>query len=122
MTAQLILRIGIFLTFLGHGMAALRVEPGWVPFLTTVGVPLGSASLAMRVIGSLDIVVAAIILVKPIRMVICWAICWAFLTAAMRPIAGGSFIAFIERGANWAAPLALFYLRGFPKTATDWFK
>ena len=88
MTAQLILRIGIFLTFLGHGGAALGVELAWVPFLTTVSVPLEQAPAVMRLIGSLDMVVAASILVKPIRMVICWAICWAFLTALMRPLPG----------------------------------
>ena len=36
-TATLILRIGVFGTFLGHGLVALQGNPAWIPYLTTVG-------------------------------------------------------------------------------------
>lgn len=112
---DLILRIGVFGTFIGHGILALRVNPGWVHFLTTAGFSAEQAQVIMPVIGSLDIILAIWVLIKPNKYVLLWMVFWAFLTALMRPLSGGSFIEFVERSANWAAPLALLYLRRFDK-------
>jgi hypothetical protein len=70
----------------------------------------------------MDIVVALIALFYPIRVVLAWAALWGLWTALLRPIAGEPIWDFVERWANWAAPLALLYLRGIPKKAKDWFK
>jgi hypothetical protein len=64
----------------------------------------------MPYIGYLDIIVAVSVLIKPLRIILIWAIFWAFLTALMRPIAGGSILDFVERAGNWATPLALLLL------------
>ncbi len=74
----------------------------------------------MPAIGALDLVVAALVLFKPLRIVLAWAVFWALLTAIIRPIAGLSFLEFVERGANWTAPLALLWLRGLPKNRAEW--
>ena len=42
--------------------------------------------------------------------IVLWALFWAFSTAVIRPLSGESIWAFIERGANWIAPLVLFNL------------
>jgi len=34
---------------------------------------------------------------------------WGFWTALVRPLVGMSWLDFVERGANWATPLALYF-------------
>lgn len=48
-----------------------------------------------------------LVLFKPIRLVLLCAALWAFATALVRPFAGLPVLVFVERDANWAAPLAL---------------
>ena len=103
-----ILRIGVFGTFLGHGIVALSGNEGWLPYLEFVRIEGPVALQAMMVIGVMDILVAFSTLVKPSRYVIIYAIIWAFCTALIRPLSGESWLAFVERAANWAAPLALY--------------
>ncbi len=105
-----ILRIGVFGTFLGHGIFAVYGNPGWTVYLNTVGIPDEWAVRLMPVIGIIDILIAITILVKPLKPVLLYAITWAFLTALIRPLSGDSIWMFVERSANWAAPLALLLL------------
>jgi len=50
------------------------------------------------------------VLLKPIKSVLLWAAFWGFWTALVRPIVGQPIWDFVERSANWGAPLALYYL------------
>jgi len=102
-----VLKIGVFGIFLGHGIYTIQLNPKWIPFLESVGFSNEMATQIMPYIGYLDILVAVSVLVKPLRSVLIWAVFWAFLTALMRPMTGGSFLDFIERAGNWATPLAL---------------
>ncbi len=109
-----LLRVAVFGTFIGHGLFAITVNPSWVPYLEFWGFSSDQAENLMPIIGGLDILIGLIILIKPSKYVIMYAIAWAFLTALMRPIVGESWLAFIERAANWGAPAALYailYLR-----------
>ena len=106
-----ILRIGVFGTFLGHGLLAVSVNPAWIPYLTTLGFTSVQAQSIMPIIGSLDIIVALWVLFKPNKYVILWAVFWALATAIIRPLSGEIFLTFVERSANWAAPLALYFYR-----------
>jgi len=117
-----ILRIGIFGTFLGHGIFAIMGKEAWIKYFTAVGISEASAKILMPLIGSLDIVVAILALLYPIRIILAWASFWGFSTALIRPVAGEPIWDFIERWANWAAPLALLTLKGFPRTIKEWFK
>ena len=110
-----ILRIAVFGTFLGHGVFALLGKQSWIPYFTSVGISESTAIILLPLIGIMDILVAIFALVRPVRAVLIWATSWAFLTALIRPIAGESVWDFVERTANWTAPLALLYLRGLPK-------
>ena len=116
-----ILRIGVFGAFLGHGIFALGVKEGWIEYFTAIGITEDMARTLMPIIGTMDIVVAFFAIVKPFRVVIAWAAVWGFATALIRPIAGEPIWDFVERSANWAAPLALLALQGFPKKFKDWF-
>ena len=120
--AEWILRIGIFGTFLGHGIFALGVKQSWIPLMTAFGLSEAAAATLLPFIGTADILVAFLALLWPIRIVLIWATIWGFATALSRPIAGDSFWDFVERSANWAAPLALLALQGFPKKLKDIFK
>lgn len=119
--AEWVLRIGIIGTFIGHGVLALGINQSWIPFFMAVGFSKDAAITLMPMIGVLDIIVAVFVLIRPIRVVLAWAVVWAFTTALIRPIAGSPIWDFIERSANWAAPLALLYLQGLPKSAKDIF-
>ena len=117
-----ILRIGIFGTFLGHGIFALQVKAGWIPYFAAVGIGESTARVLLPLIGSMDIAVAAITLIMPLRIVLAWATFWGFITALIRPISGEPIWDFVERWANWAAPLALLTLKGIPKKLKNWFE
>jgi len=112
---ELIARIGVFGTFLGHGIVAIGVNPKWIHLLTSFGFSGEQAVFIMPFIGILDIIVAILILIYPIRVVLFWAFFWAFLTALSRPVSGDSFLEFFERSSNWGLPLALLIMRHYPK-------
>ena len=106
-----VLRIGVFGTFLGHGLMAISAPPAWVPYLTILGITAEQALSIMPVIGSLDIIIALWVLLQPNRYVVLWAVFWGLATAIIRPLSGELFLSFVERTANWAAPLALYFYR-----------
>ena len=106
-----VLRIGVFGTFLGHGLLAISVNPSWIPYLVTLGFTAKQAQFIMPVIGSVDVVVALWVLLKPNKYVVLWAVFWALATAIIRPLSGELFLTFVERAANWAVPLALYFYR-----------
>ncbi len=117
-----ILRIGMFGTFLGHGIFALQLKPRFTEMLTAfIGVSGSLANNLMLLIGTIDIIVAVLALFYPMRIILIYGSIWGFLTALARPIASDPIWDFVERWSNWAAPLALLYLKGLPKKLKDWF-
>ena len=121
LTPEIILRIGIFGTFLGHGIFALSVKKNWIPYFASVGISQSGATFLMPFIGGMDVLVAFFVLFRPYKFILVWASLWAFVTALIRPLSGEPIWDFIERWANWAAPLALLSLRGFPKKLRELF-
>jgi len=110
------LRIGVAGEFLGHGLLAVQGKKdwiGWISQLTNVSDP--TARTILLIVGISDVLVALIVLVRPINWVLLWAVFWGFWTALVRPLVGGSWLDFIERFANWGAPLALYYFYKFNK-------
>ncbi len=105
-----ILRIGIACTFIGHGVFAFQVNTSWIKYLETVGFSVSMAEQVMPVIGIVDFLVGLIVVIKPFRLVVLYAFIWTFLTALIRPLSGESIWMFVERGSNFAAPLALYFL------------
>lgn len=108
-----VLQIGTALTFTGHGLVALSGKEKWLEYVQILPIPEAITSHVLMVIGIMDLLVAITILIKPLRYVVLWAFCWALLTALARPLAGEGWLPFVERGANWAAPLALYLLERF---------
>ena len=74
---------------------------GWIPFYLIFQIPDNYAYLTMPIIGSLDILMGILILVKPIRLVMVWMTFWTIFTALLRPMALMGWWEFFERGGNY---------------------
>ena len=108
--AKWVLRIAVFGTFAGHGIIALMGNEHWLPYLNIVGINGDIAYQVMFGIGVIDITVALSTLLRPSKYLLIYACIWAFAAALARPLAGESWLQFVERAANWGAPLALYLL------------
>lgn len=118
-----ILRISVAGEFIGHGMLALGGKADWIKWIGQLtGVEATVAATLLTAIGVFDLIIALIILVRPIRAALLWATFWGFWTALVRPLVGVGWLDFIERFANWGAPLALLLVLGWPQSLRDWFK
>ena len=106
-----LLRIGVAGEFAGHGLLAIGGKADWIGWVShMLGISTPTATTLLLLIGISDVLVAVIVLFKPVRPVLLWAAFWGFWTALVRPLVGQSVLDFVERSTNWAAPLALFYL------------
>lgn len=118
-----VLRIGVAGEFVGHGVFALQGKAAWIGWIEQMlNVSTETATSLLTAIGAMDIVIGATILFIPIPAILLWATAWGFWTALIRPLVGEPIWDFVERWANWAAPLALILLSGWPKNAKTWFK
>ncbi|MBI2065684.1 MAG: hypothetical protein HYT68_01280 [Candidatus Zambryskibacteria bacterium] len=105
------LRIAVAGEFIGHGVFALQGKADWIGWFAEFGVgDPGTATTLLTLVGVADILVALVVLFKPIKPILLWAIFWGFWTALVRPIVGMPIWDFVERFANWGAPLALYFL------------
>ena len=112
MLAQWILRIACAGIFAGHGVLALRTNESWLAFFPVVGISESSGRTLMPMVGVLDVFLAILVLVHPVRIALVWMTAWAFWTALLRPLSGQSILELVERTGNWGAPLALLLLMG----------
>ena len=111
-----ILRLAVFGEFLGHGVFAIQGKESWIGWIQQfTGFEAGLATRLLLTIGLLDVAIALIVLIKPVRPILLWAAIWGFWTALVRPFIGEPIWDFVERSANWGAPLALYYLMGRKK-------
>ncbi len=118
-----VLRVAVAGEFLGHGVFALQGKAQWIAWVSQLtGVDAGLAAQLLLLVGSADLLIAAIVLFRPFKVVLLWAAIWGFWTALLRPIVGEPVWDFVERWANWGAPLALLLLLGWPKSSKDWLR
>ncbi len=123
MKAQWVLRIAVAGEFVGHGVFALQGKADWLKWISQMtGVDAATAVMLLTLIGLFDLVIALIVLVKPIKAALLWAAFWGAWTALVRPLVGLPMWDFVERWANWGAPLALLLLAPWPKNLKEWFK
>ena len=119
--AQWVLRIAVAGEFIGHGVFALQGKKDWIGWFAQFGVSnAGTAAQLLFLLGLIDITLAIIVLIKPVRLALLWMTFWGLWTALLRPIVGMPVWDFVERWANWGAPLALLFLMGWPKRLRDW--
>ena len=121
--AELALRIAVAGEFIGHGVFALQGKKDWVLWFAQFGVPDPAlATQLLFFVGLMDILLALIILVRPVRVLLLWMALWGFWTALIRPLVGMPVWDFVERWANWGAPLALLFMIGWPRSVREWFR
>lgn len=106
-----VLRIGVAGAFFGHGMFALQGKEGWFKYFEAVGISNPEIIITLLLlVGILDVALALVVLIRPIKVALLWMAFWGLVTALIRwPIGPDPIWDFIERFANWAAPLALYY-------------
>ena len=118
-----VLRISVAGEFIGHGVFALQGKQDWIGWFAKFGISDPSmATQLLFIIGIIDIALAILVLIKPVRLALLWMVFWGFWTALLRPIVGMPVWDFVERSANWGAPLALLLMIGWPKSLKEWFK
>lgn len=120
---QWVLRIAVAGEFIGHGMFALDQKAQWLDWIQQIlGVDAITAGTLLMLVGVADLLVGLIVLLKPIRIVLLWAALWGFWTALVRPLVGEPIWDFVERFANWGAPLALLLMMSWPRSLREWFR
>jgi hypothetical protein len=107
-----LLRIGVFMEFVGHGAFGIRTKAGWLPFFEVFAIPHETAWRLMPVIGAIDILAGVIALLSPCRGVLLYMAAWGTFTALLRPAAGQGWWEFFERSYNYGAPAILLALHG----------
>lgn len=119
-----VLRIAIAGEFIGHGVFALQGKESWFKYFEAVGISSPDTIVTLLLwVGILDIALAILILIKPVRIALLWMALWGLWTAMIRwPVGPDPIWDFVERWANWGAPLALLLLVGWPKSLKEWFK
>ena len=121
MTLHWILRVAVAACFIGHGAFGLITKAAWVPYFTVFGIPEAWAWWLMPVVGAVDISVAVLTLIQPVRAVVLYMTFWGFQTACLRPLAGQGVWEFLERAGNYGVPLAFLCLLGSGRSLADWF-
>ena len=117
------LRIGVAGEFLGHGLLAVQGKKDWIGWFAQFGVSdPATAGQLLFILGIIDIALAVLVLARPVRIALLWMVFWGFWTALLRPIVGMPIWDFVERSANWGAPLALLLMIGWPKSLKEWLK
>ena len=99
--------------FIGHGaLGILGLAPAWARYFAVVGIGGGTASALMPLVGTMDVCLSLMLLLRPARAISFWMVAWALWTALLRPLAHESVWETVERAGNYGAPLALFILGG----------
>jgi len=114
------LRLACGFEFIGHGAFGLITKAAWVPYFGVVGIPEEWAYRLMPLVGSVDIFLGFLVLLKPVRAALLYMAVWGFWTALLRPLCGESIWETIERAPNYLVPAALLLLLRIPGPWTDW--
>jgi hypothetical protein len=107
---SIILRIGAGLCFIGHGAIAIGGSAKFVELLSTFGLDHAQAVMLLKGVGILDITVGLLILFKPSKNVLRWAMFWTGLTIVAWGIHGDSLMDIFRRVTYLTTPAALLAL------------
>jgi uncharacterized membrane protein YphA (DoxX/SURF4 family) len=113
--AMWILRIATCLTFVAHGLKSINLHGEFTNYIISAADQVSwalsqeTAEVMLRVIGGLDLVVAALIVVTRWRAVAYYMAAWALIAAFARVVhAGwGSYFEVLIRSGNYCAPFVV---------------
>ena len=115
------LRVASAMCFIGHGAFGIITKPIWYNYFALFGIDKATSYRLMPILGTVDILLGLMLLIKPIRGIAAWLIFWGLITALCRPLSAEPFAEFIERAGNYGAPLCLLMLSGGIKLNFSWF-
>ena len=119
----LLLRLGVSLCFIGHGMFGFIYKESWVPFFSYFGISRDWAQLLEPLIGGIDILIATLSLLSPCPAVFAYVVFWTAWTSFLRPLTGLGWWEFFDRAGNFGVPLAVLALYLLAdSTKKHWFK
>jgi hypothetical protein len=114
-----LLRVATAGAFIGHGAyGAVLQKAGWYPFLAQFGIDEAVArAYALPVwLGGLEIALGLWALIRPTGVLLAGLVAMKILTEFVwYPMVGHPVWEFVERWANYAAPLALLIVRTWPR-------
>jgi hypothetical protein len=102
-----VLRVGVFLCFAGHGAFGIIGKEAWLPYFGVVGIGHDMGWRLEPIVGTVDILIGFLVLIRPRPAVLLYATIWAVWTALLRPFSGEPFWEAIERAGNYGVPFAL---------------
>ena len=114
-----LLRVSLAVLFFIHGLEAYYGYPGFLDLiigsarnLAGIHIAESTSVIILKGIGILDFVVALLVLVRPGKKVLFWALFWGTLTAFSRVTAVGTaaYIEVLFRASHIIAPLVLWIL------------
>jgi hypothetical protein len=106
------LRIAAAMCFIGHGAFGIITKAIWCNYFAVMGIGKVMAYKMMPILGTFDILMGLLLLIKPFRAIAVWLVIWGVFTAACRPLSGEPFAEFIERAGNYGVPFCLLILTG----------
>ena len=117
-----VLRVAVAGEFFGHGVFALQGKEGWFKYFDAFGITDAPTIInILLVVGIVDIALAILVLIRPVKLALLWMTFWGLWTALIRwPIGPEPAWDFVERWAKWGAPLALLLHLGWPKNWKEW--
>ena len=117
-----VLRVAVAGEFFGHGVFAFQGKEGWFKYFDAFGITDAPTIInILLVVGIVDIALAILVLIRPVKLALLWMTFWGLWTALIRwPIGPEPAWDFVERWANWGAPLALLLHLGWPKNWKEW--
>lgn len=107
-----IFRIAVAMEFVGHGAFGIIGKEAWVPYITVFGFSESTAWQLMPLVGAVDVGLGILTLFRPMPAVLAHMTFWGLMTASLRPVAGEPVWELLERGGNYAVPLAFLLLSG----------
>jgi hypothetical protein len=105
----LVLRVAIALALVGHaGLIAFQQKAGLLEMHAKIGLPASIEGIPLgSAIGWFELALAAAVLVKPFRGLLLFVCVYRVMSGLLHPAAGEYWWEFIERGADYTAPIAL---------------
>ena len=100
------LTIAVAFVLAGHGMLGLMASPRHVANFASV-MPIGRAAELTRIAGAFEILLAAIVAIRPSVGLLLFVAAWKLGTESLFVTAGAPVWEIVERGGSYAAPIAL---------------
>lgn len=101
-----VLTIAVVCLLLGHGMLGLSGKPAQIMNYASLFSP-PTAAEATRIAGTLEILLAVIVVIRPTVGLLLFVGAWKLATESLFISAGAPIWEVVERGGSYAAPIAL---------------